>query len=391
MTSKIKNLNFQSTIVNKLSTLTSSSIFKFFFIFFVIGSISIYFDWYAIYASSACVIFYSLLLIIAQNKYYVSLSQESKDSPYFIGFLFTYVAILNIFFRLSDDNVQITFLVSQIGSKLLTTILGLIARQYLISSDPVTDHHNRIFQQATEELKENVAAYRIAQEKLINLIDNFTSKQEEVMLHVHDASVEHLSALTESTNALTKLSRQYPPKIKNLLSGLDEVVVKIEEVAKKTIPELNDSFRDKINSRIENEYTNFNLMIENISKRIDDQVISISTKVDNLDSVIGNLSVQFTKCNNILSDGIIIRLKEIENKLNDTVGIINNGHQSTELIKDATLVFLNNINDQISKIDKSVTELNDTNINRIRLFSQEINAIDSLIDQFIETTKRRLN
>ena len=116
------------------------------------------------------------------------------------------------------------FLVPQIGTALLTTIIGLVARQFIVTSDPVHEAQAGILQAATDELKENISAYRLAQQNLLQLIDDFTITRSELIEEEQRASKEHLALLTESSSALGKLGRQYPPGVRLILR--DKLLVK---------------------------------------------------------------------------------------------------------------------------------------------------------------------
>ncbi len=145
--------------------LTTVKAANLFLMFFFMGIAFLFLNVFVIVAPSLCIIIYSSILWRAQSRHAISLSAETKDSPYFLGFLFTLIALLNIFYHLPRTNGQLsesftTIIVPQIGTALLTTVLGLLARHIIVSRSPSNDENENIWKSATEELKENAGSYR---------------------------------------------------------------------------------------------------------------------------------------------------------------------------------------------------------------------------------------
>ena len=110
---------------------------------FVLGFVAIVIDWGSILAwvflPSVPIAAYTWALWVSQATYFVSHSPGTKTSPYILGFLLTLSALFILFLRGGDNlvsgDIDINMLLGQVGAAIMTTAVGLAARQILIATD----------------------------------------------------------------------------------------------------------------------------------------------------------------------------------------------------------------------------------------------------------------
>ena len=377
------------------------------------------------------VFIYGIILFWAQNKYRVALSSESKDSPYFLGFLFTLTCLLSMFLRI--DLIKTTppnifaVLIPQIGTALSTTIVGLIMRHIIISYDPAYSENEKLWRMATEELKENVNTYRVAQEKLIELIDDFCKTRKKLLEDEQEASKTHVSLLSESTAAISKIGKQYPPKVEKIIKSFDNIQEKINEffgerlqneieklfsnstlrmeelnkkfceIAKQSFEKMETSLKGlKINVNSFNE--SFKLVFEEfpgLQKRLFEQTKEKLLSFQ--DIYLEQLADCFKKINlnsHLLHDN----LSTFSSKLNECKLIVDNGFKESlsdikcnfRTLSESIQSSSQTISNSSNKLEVHTESFEKLSHNYLNTFQKEIHEIDSIIESFIEITKNRL-
>jgi hypothetical protein len=138
--------------------------------FFLLGIIviftgySMHLNYAPIYVSASIMIFYFFITAYMNNKVKTISTEQLADSNYYLGFLFT---LFSLSLSLSDiilDHETIDTLVKLFGISMLTTLLGLVFRVYLINfiatEDSNKESHDQIIQgninMLGEVLSENI-------------------------------------------------------------------------------------------------------------------------------------------------------------------------------------------------------------------------------------------
>jgi hypothetical protein len=85
-------------------------------------------------------------MFYCQSSLYVQFNGTTKDSPYFLGFLLTLVALLQILSADLSESLGREFMTREVGAAVLTTVCGLFMRQLLLSRDPSEEAQDRVFQ-----------------------------------------------------------------------------------------------------------------------------------------------------------------------------------------------------------------------------------------------------
>lgn len=426
-----KDLSFSSLIIS-LATTNSQALFLF---SAAIGAVFIFTNFHVLILPPLIVIIYAIILFIAQRKFFVSLSEQNRDSSYLLGFLFTLMSFVRIFYGL--EAVSMTFstvIVPQIGSALLTSVFGLIGRFVIIHNDRGSADQEEIWRNATNELKENSKAYRNAQKKLTELIDHFVETREKLLAEEQKASKDHITSISKSSNALAVISKDYPPVIKDLLASLDEIKNKYEIVQAKSEKFLSDNIFDKYD-KLDGEITAY---YETVNKRFvalhEDAFAQISPKLiglkENIDQFSDSFQQSFKQFPDIQDQFIKRSIDKLETmhgefltklnsnfqKLNATIEKIESEMNSTnnkltgynQLMGDGIESNIGSIKNNISELsttlsafnnslsqsstllDKNISSINENIIKCLKTFNTEIKEIDDLIDSFIKATKERI-
>src|SRR6476661_5307505 len=108
-----------------------------FLAFFVLGGALTWTDSFTPWSPMAAVLMYGLVLLYSQRRYFVYLSDELKDSPYFMGYMLTLTALVRVFYlNMSPAGEgQGRSLFNGVGSALTASAMGLLVRHMLISLD----------------------------------------------------------------------------------------------------------------------------------------------------------------------------------------------------------------------------------------------------------------
>jgi hypothetical protein len=414
-----------------LISLTSAKAFNFFIIFFAIGCASIYTNQYVLIIPPALVVLYGLILITAQNKYRVSISSETKNSPYFLGFLFTLGCLLNMFLTmgLSSNSSQNFFidLIPQIGTALSTTIVGLIMRHIIISYDPAVEEGEKLWRMATEELKENSNTYRVAQEKLIDLINEFSKTRKELIEQEQEASKEHVALLSESIATFSELGKNSLPKVREILVNFDEIRKKLDEFINTKLQRTLEEQFSRTSEELEKVHNNFIKSIsevfanmekstDHLEEKIDSFKESFNSAFDNFPDIqkrlfeqtgekllgfqnnyLGLLSETFQQINKD-SHTLKENLSAISTNFDECKSIIDNGYKDNLLeirkkfsgLSDSVGNANATINTCCTQIQNHISAFDELSGTHLNTFKKEIDDVDRIIGSFIEVTKRRL-
>jgi hypothetical protein len=127
------------------------------------GSMLIFIEWGKPVTPSLPVVAYGLVLFYCQTHLYVQFNATTKDSPYFLGFLLTLIALFQILSSDLGESIGREFMVREVGAAVLTTVCGLFMRQLLLSRDPSEEAHDRVLQTLAEEIRRDTVEFHRAQ------------------------------------------------------------------------------------------------------------------------------------------------------------------------------------------------------------------------------------
>ncbi len=151
---------------------------------------------------------YGLLLLYVQKSDMVRLGGTVKDSPYFLGFILTLIALFRVLYGLDLSKglqTQGATFASQVGGAILTTGVGLFFRQMLISIDRSEDDTDAEFHRLADQIRRDTVEFHQAQELLAKFILEFVKTREENFTREQRAFKKYIDRLDTSQAALSEL------------------------------------------------------------------------------------------------------------------------------------------------------------------------------------------
>lgn len=364
---------------------------------------------YAIFFTVSLVISYGGILIYVQKAHNIDLSAQTKNSPYFMGFVFFLMSLTLIFVQNLSGGTgrpNMSGLFGRAGIAVITTLVGLILRQALFSYDP-TDSQAEIFvQELSEDLKKSAKLYRDAQNRLFNLIEEFTAARETLYRKEESISASYTTALHKAILAYTDIVENLKTlmdknvteingsfdnfkgniiqtfanlsvtmavaqdKMKQAVNGsLDNLIKGLESLSSKKIEEVHESYIASLKtsitliSDVQNKYSShLAAEIDNYSKRM----------LESTD-VIGKSSESLGKANENLLTRIEALSPAIE-KMSTTIGTLNSSY---DRMSDSVIR-------QTERFDGGLKQ-------RLGKFEEELNAINSVMDDFLGLLNRHVH
>ena len=415
-----------------LLTLTNGKSFFIFLSAFLIGSAVLVTGFYAVYVLPMIVLAYTGLLYYSQNYFFISLSQEIKNSPYFLGFLFTLTCLIQIFLNIRigegvDPDIIMNQLTQNIGTALITTICGLIGRLLLVSQDRVEVEKNKLWNDTTSELKENAWAYQNSQKNLLNLVEDFTVFHQQILDTEEKASKKHIAMLSETTATLERLSKDYPEKIESFLSFFSTLQNSVQDFLENTLPVIHSDLSKGTSVQLEKYYNQFSNSAENVYQNMGENLKALETKndqfVESVESTFKKIPDihqkildSSAKKLNAFQDHYLKNFESAFKEINQGSGeLANKMKETVQHVEQCNQVFTGNFTQNLEAAGDNLKKLSDQSslvqtVNkgifdslgdqannfdqvlgkRLNTFQSEIKQIDQLIDSFIEVTRKKI-
>lgn len=209
-----------------------------FLLFFVVGAALTWFDTLTPWSPMAAVLAYGLVLLYSQRRFFVYLSDELKDSPYFMGYMLTLVALVRVFqLALQGSAAQgggKATLFHGVGSALTASAMGLLVRHTLISLDHSERSRSAVFQTLMDEVRTQATTLRDAQMQLLNLLNEFSSTREQFLSREERASAAYVERLEAGAGTLGGILRDYPASIASLTGAVTSAAEQLDATSRKT-------------------------------------------------------------------------------------------------------------------------------------------------------------
>ena len=280
---------------------------------------------------------YSYILFKSQKVTVLSLA--TLDSPYILGFLFTLVAIFNVYVNIEEMrkvHEMLHYSIPQIGFALSTTVVGLIGRHLLLSFDETREKEKKQFIDIANAMEHASVQFSNTHSDFLGLINNFVSNHKDLLNEEKNVVTEHIKALSKTLSSLKVLESEYPKTINSFSKCIENIQKDLSKFSENYLPD-------------------------------------ISNKVSHETSVLFN---------------------NFKQTINSLENILLSFEEQTDLLK----ISIDNNNDSVSKLSKNNHEF----FNKVQLhqkeivdslsfFKNEINEIDELISTFIDSSKRLIN
>jgi len=373
-----------------LKHLNSQKILVLFLIALAIGCLAIYFDNLTI--PVAVILIYGGILWFAQWQYKVFLTLTDKNSPYFMGFLFTLIALFNLFAK-STEAITTKILFTNLSIALITTIVGLVIRQIIHGSTTVPGSELESMRTLREHLQESLEDYNEAQSRILNLLEDYSINKNEILKNEKRISDKYLKALERATDIFAQLDQDFSGRIQSFLKTFQDYTLEFQATVEELIPE---NFSQEIAQRfkgfhegyiekLESGIGNFQSSMQRISSEIitraeDDYVNSLKTSSETITSTLGDYST---------SVGLLtIEMEENSNKIKDRFSEIlanlSDYSDKTESIKQNLAQTSGAFQTQIEVFDEAYQK-------RLSQFKSELESINGLIESFIEAVNKKLS
>lgn len=299
-----------------------------------------------------------LLLVIPMGIYIIYGHQisnkykylpEFADAVYYLGFTFTLMSLLGatLFEKLSADPEKT---ISYFGMALMTTILGLIYRNYHMQ---FTDLNEDVYEKAKEQIELEMSHFQ-------TLVDDIN-----IRLETLTQSVENIS------NTLTDT---LPNKLTEAVENVDDRLVSAFSKLENDMNEIDVVFRESIN-RVRTLYDELNQQnsttIRNMVNSLDGLSVNFNSSVNRIEKA----SNQTAQLSENLRTNLTLFIKQLSD---DTEG---NGYLNTivDSVKTSSDE-LNQLSSTIQNLNGSFTQnlysLQETS----QIISQEINQIEKIFE-----------
>ncbi len=245
---------------------------------FIIGSLCIYFTVLELIIPLVIVFGYSAVLIVITRTNYLTLSSAEKNTPYYLGFLFSLFSLFSLSLKSGFSFDSVTILLSTMSIALSTTILGLVMRQILLSlSPPPSKDYLELLRQIQILLKNLQDAFFPVKNFITKILDEF----EDIKKAIHEKKDKTTSQSVETlrSNIFSDLEGTFSEKIKGVLDSVSDFYIEDHETTIGQI--LPDSYKIEIAERLDIYYT--------------DVMNSIKNNTEEFLASLSQLSLQFKK------------------------------------------------------------------------------------------------
>jgi hypothetical protein len=358
--------------------------FGLFFVAFIISLLLIFSRLGAPWSPSVPVVAYGLLLFYAQAWFYVALNGTIKDSPYFLGFTLTLVALLQVLSAIKppvpgEPSISLT---KEIGAAILTTVTGLFMRQLLLSRDPSEEAKDSVFQSLATEIRERTVDFHQSQKQFVALVQEFVSSRETLFSDEEKAFARYVERLEATGTRLGELEGQFFERTKSFAAAFDGMIDKLARTGEENVTKLLE-VRLHLATQLKDEGESHRQALEVESSR----VVTARTAFEKELQAVGQA----------LTDSLPVfgeRLRALQTvtaAFPDAATALAN---STSTISKE----LSGLSEQMAKIKTHFKTVADdlagepTDIPKhLRSISADLKAVDEIVDQAVELLKKRVD
>jgi hypothetical protein len=318
------------------------------------------------------------------------------DSFYYLGFLFTFVALIVTMIGLDTEtgNFNAKAIIGQIGPALATTVVGMAVRIYITQFDAITSEPETEIFSGLGELSSNLSSAITALQSMISEHVNASEKQQLANLKLTEkfsSQIENLdfgpavTALKGFSSEINTLKTQVD--LLNKATAQTEIsVAEMTSASYRTTTELNKAnqefsrFRD-IGKNFDEAKESLALVTDSandLKKSIDSTAeINILKVVANLDARASHIDENLNKTDNQIS-----RLRESAGDANEALSL------SLTKLADAS-VAVTGITDQMTQLMSLSDDLLKAK-DAVQVLSEEVKDINQQISLEIEKTRGEL-
>ena len=323
--------------------------------------------------------FYGLLPIAAMFLYLIVGFSAMKitaakavfaDSFYYLGFLFTFAALLIAISLKGSDIASIT---SQLGTALSTTIVGMLIRILISHFDPIETEVNHA---VSDEMANMATQIRRLTEELTASIQ----EQLNAMMTISSASETQLTAINQALEKISNIDtpqeslNRFEEKITSVSIGLNSLISNAN-TAKNTLQDFSNSTNNVANSlSASNQIVQDSQVTAGAMRDMSNEVSGLAT----------NLTQSFTSH--------LDAMKELSNLSNQQISSMNTALENISAInisQENIQNFDNNISSLSGRLGNLITNASEAEI-KLAQFATSTSAVSSVLassGKIIENTE----
>lgn len=227
---------------------------------------------------------------LAGMKYVRSANTRAvfADSLYYLGFLFTFIALVGAMTSLNELNIQ--SIIGQMGPALVTTVIGMAARIYLTQFEPITSEPE------TEAISSmsNLSAQIITTLKSLEQVQSTSAKQ--------------IEAFSQNLNKIN---------VEALQIEFNKLAISVRELANSSHELKNSGDRTKITvDEAQRKFDGLDTSVSNAKQKLDDVEI-LTSDVKTLNSKIENAATAFSEVGEKLETKVNLSATEAVNSITE--------------------------------------------------------------------------
>ena len=381
-----------------LEQLTPRRAFRLFFAALVLGTVLILSStaWPpAAWLAAVPLVGYGVALIIAQSRYSIALNGTVKDSPYFLGFLLTMIALAKVFMSVAAapaGSIEVGQIVGEAGGAILATVVGLFFRQFTLFMDRAENAQDLVFQKALRQLREGAVELHKSQEGFAGLVDEFVGVKRRLYSREEAALAKYVARLETGTGVLTRIEEGYPDRIQKLLERLDAAIARIDRAAEgseRQVVAVQRQVAETVTHevagarRLLNESaSSLKVAREAAITELGAAVASLRETVESLQSHTAALD-QFAARYPKAGDGLVSSLADLTSKANSA-------RNELVALTAETRTVAGTLTSVSEAVMADTRQVHDGVVTRASTLKKELEAIDAVVEEFVDVMRLRI-
>ena len=386
-----------------------------------IGAASILLDFGLPWTPVALVVLYVLPLVVAQSKYDVRHSSTTKDSPYFLGFSFTLLALVAVFQQIGGSVEGVPpvptesdgFLLRGAAAALLTTIFGLAGRQVLYATDPLEEGADDLLQEHAEALRKNARQLAGTQTELLKLVGEFSKSRAEALAEEEKVAGGYLKNLGKVAVRLSDLSGELSGTLSGNIEQISEAARSASEESEKALCVLRSSHAEvlrmaadhatsitDLSSRFEGAGSNLKDSIGRLGATLSESTMKLSSQIEASGAEVANASRSLLEPIQSLGSTVDSVRAQVQ-QTRDALASLPPSVQAVSDSLDGIPSRVDNAVDALAAVPSRMREVTDdlatktldqhqVLADRFQSILGDLQAIDTLVDQVVKVLERRL-
>ena len=386
-----------------LSDLGPTRAFYLFVVAAVLGATSLWLDLVLPWVPIALVFLYGLILLRAQTRHLTQLSAFTKDSPYFLGFVLTLIALVWIFRDLSrpdtGDEQFVSSLFDGSAAALGTTVAGLVLRQWLHACDRLEDDRDEIFQTMACELRDHATHFAGSQRRLVALISEFTDSRETMLNQEERIFAEYIKRLRDAAFSLSRFETEYADRSNDAFKAItlssERAAQTVEDSARQleasriTLSQLMDTYERAVQVSSKEHET---LIVQTRAK-----LVESSERVNDVTGqLVANIADALTRLREI-PDHHREAVESISNASRQLTTPLNGIHKELETLRTGIEDLAGQLQhlpqqllSPVEHFDRLIEQREQVVGKRLNVVLEDIEALDAVVDQLTNLLERRI-